>query len=96
MYSIEECKEILSNLQVNDVIVGDHFKIRFVEREFNISSKLLKYLTQPNTKVTRAEGYNRFMLKFFCKPLERKVTIIIAINEAKQVILITMYDYIRR
>ncbi|WP_304125767.1 hypothetical protein [Methanosphaera cuniculi] len=96
MYSIDECKEILSNISVNDIIVGEHFRIRLSQREFDISGKLLEYITQPNTKITRAKGYNRFMLKFFCKPLGRKVVIIIAINEAKQVILITMYDFLRR
>lgn len=93
MYSIKECEEILSNLNVNDIIVGEHFIRRARQRELDISGKLLEYVTQPNTRITRAKGYNRFMLKFFCKPLGRKVVIIIAINEAKQIILVTMYDF---
>lgn len=93
MYTVDECKEILKDIDVNDIRVTKHFSKRIKKRKLDISYKLTKYVTQPDTQIIKSKNFsNRFMLQFFCEPLHKNVEVVIAINESKQVVLLTIYE----
>lgn len=73
------------------MIIAPHFDIRLKGRGLNVSNYYMKYLNYPNTKITKAKGHNRFMLRYYCEPLETMLTIIIQIEDNHQIILITIY-----
>lgn len=78
-------------ITANDVIVTPHFEVRLEGRALNITSHILKYLDQENTKITYAKGHNRFMLRYYCEPVNKILTLIIHIQDNSQVVLITIY-----
>ncbi len=91
MFTIEDCIDILKNVTVNDIIVSQHFSKRLKGRSLDITSYLKELINQKNMEVTYAKGRNRFMIKYYCESINKIITIIIHIQDNKQVVLITIY-----
>ena len=89
--TVIDLKNILINLQTYDVFVTKHFQKRLIERDLDISSHLMHFLTQKNVIIKEEDDYNVFSISFYCEKISKKVTIICRINESKQLILITIY-----
>lgn len=90
-FTVEDCKEILENITVNDIIVSPHFDKRLKGRGLDVSNYYMKYLNQDDTKITIAKGRNRFKLYYYCPPLDLMLTLIIQIEDNQQIRLITIY-----
>lgn len=92
IFTVEDCKSILNNIDVNDVIVSPHFDTRLKGRGLDVSSYYMKYIKHKDTRITEAKGRNRFMLYYYCEPLNQMLTIIIQIEDNCQIRLITIYQ----